>query len=101
MPLLQVQTLHMADAEGVARAHALARLLGFLYSDGSLSYIDEQNIFSGVLNLGHLIDTEQASKDIVLVTDTCLKVVEPQGTRNTYQVRSTSGALAGVDSLAG
>ena len=88
---LQV-TLRMSDPQGVARAHALARILGSLYTDGSVSYNKVNNSFSGALHLSHCIDVDQAKKDLMLVLGECGKVKEPNPKRNYYKVQSNRGA---------
>ena len=82
--LLQ-EPLHMLDRQGIARAHALARILGSLYTDGSAS--TNETSFRGKLCLGHAIDATQAEKDVELVTGTT-PTVYPPGETNTYNVRS-------------
>ena len=76
----------MRDPQGIARAHALARVLGALYTDGSSSCDAQEKTFHARLNLGHLIDAAQAKQDITLLVGKCGEV---QKSRNFYKVRKS------------
>lgn len=77
----------MSNPQHIARAHALARILGWLYTDRAVSYRTDRNSFEGALFLGHSIDAAQAAKDVTLVLGHCSAVQQPTESSNYFKVR--------------
>ena len=77
----------MSNPQHIARAHAFARILGWLYTDGTVSYREDSDTFEASLWLGHRIDVDRAVKDITLVLGRCGEVQNSTETRNCYRVR--------------
>ena len=77
----------MRDPHDVARAHAFARILGFLYTDGSASFSDKSHGYRGHLYFGHVIDVNQAVNDFELVTGKRLTYATPPEQHNYHMVR--------------
>ena len=88
LELTELAPLHMSNAAGVARAHAFARILGSLYTDGSAHERADRNAYNGSLCVGHRIDADQAVKDLALVLGKNYKVKEPADAHNYYTVRA-------------
>ena len=81
---LQV-TLRMSNLQEIARAHAFARILGSLYTDGTAKC--HKNSLEGRLILGHAIDAAQAAKDVELVTRKSVTITPPTEKDSYYAVR--------------
>ena len=76
----------MRTPRGVAEAHALARILGSLYTDGTARFDETDKVFSGRLYLGHAIDAEQAANDIELVSGSRPTISPPTDQADYFKV---------------
>ena len=78
----------MSTPHAIARAHAFCRILGSLYTDGTVS-----RDFVARLVLGHRIDAMLAAQDVELVTGTAPTIGEPHLDMNYYTVRYVTTAF--------
>jgi hypothetical protein len=63
-----------ASAMGREKAMAFARILGYLHTDGCLSFNEKRGDYSAVLYMGCLMDTHSIMSDVVAVTGKMPKI---------------------------
>lgn len=73
-------------ATGREKAMAFARILGYLHTDGCLSYNDKRGDYSAVLYMGCLMDAHSIMSDITAVTEKIPKIHDTQSATNDSKV---------------
>jgi len=70
---IQVGTLliKVDNKDNYFEALAFARILGYLYSDGGIYYNKNTKMYTGVINLGHIIDLQNVIDDLNMFTNIC------------------------------
>jgi DNA-directed RNA polymerase II subunit RPB2 len=75
-------TLEMATPVGRDRSLAFARILGYLHTDGCLSYQEARNTYHAVLYMGSALDVKSIMTDVVLLTGRSPKVIDSESATN-------------------
>lgn len=66
--------LEMATPAGREIALAFARILGYLHTDGCLSYSADRNVYTAVLYMGSMLDAQSIMDDVLAVTGKTPKI---------------------------
>ena len=56
--------IEVHDEESYFRSLSFARLVGYIFADGGIYYINRTKTYTGVINLGHEIDVTSALEDL-------------------------------------
>ena len=93
-----------ATASGREKAMAFARILGYLHTDGCLSFNEKRGDYSAVLYMGCLMDAHSIMSDITAVSGKIPKISDTISATNgskTYTIYLPRGVARAMASLTG